>query len=125
VQVKLDENVGERGRQLFVEAGHDIATVADQGLAGAVDGRVIAACQAEGRCLVTLDLDFANPFVFPPDRYAGIAVIRLPRSPTPHDLDANVRTLIAAMARDSIIGKLWIIERHRIRQYLQEGEPPP
>jgi hypothetical protein len=29
VQVKLDENMGERGRQLFVEAGHDIATIAD------------------------------------------------------------------------------------------------
>jgi hypothetical protein len=32
-----------------------------------------------------------------------------------------VATLIAALARDSMVGKLWIVERHRIRVYLPEG----
>ena len=111
--IKLDENLGERGRQSFAAAGHDVSTVKDQGLAGAVDNRVIDVCRAEGRCLVTLDLDFSNPFLFPPDQYAGIAVIRLPRRVSPNDLDAAVSC--AALGRDSIVGKLWIVERHRIR----------
>jgi predicted nuclease of predicted toxin-antitoxin system len=122
VLIKLDENLGERGRQLFTEAGHDVSTVRDQGLTGAVDPMVIDVCGAEGRCLVTLDLDFSNPFLFPPERYAGIAVIRLPRRVSPNDLYAAVTILIAALARDSIAGKLWIVERHRIRVYLPEGE---
>ena len=84
--IKLDENLGERGRQLFAEAGHDVSTVKDQGLAGAADPTVIDVCRAEGRCLVTLDLDFSNPFLFPPEPYAGIAVIRLPRRVSPNDL---------------------------------------
>ncbi len=118
--VKLDENLGERGRQAFIRAEHDVATVRDQGLAGAVDPRVIQVCQAEGRCLVTLDLDFSNPFRFPPEQYAGIAVLRLPRQPTPHDLDVAMETLIAALAADSIVGKLWIVELHRVRKYLPD-----
>ena len=42
--IKLDENLGERGKKLFADAGHDVATVADQGLAGADDHRVIDVC---------------------------------------------------------------------------------
>ncbi len=115
--VKLDENLGERGRRAFVEAGHEVATVGDQGLAGAIDPRVIEVCGAERRCLVTLDLDFSNPLRFPPEQYAGIAVSRLSRQPTPSDLDGAVQVLMAGLTLDSIVGKLWIVERHRIRKY--------
>jgi len=121
VLLKLDENLGERGRKLFTDAGHDVATVAEQGLSGAVDRRVIEVCGSERRCLVTLDLDFSNPFVYPPEQYAGIAVLR-PRPLTPDRLYATVTTLIAALAASPIEGKLWTVERHRIREYLpQEG----
>jgi predicted nuclease of predicted toxin-antitoxin system len=122
VRVKLDEDLGERGRRRFADAGHDVSTVADQGLAGAVDRRLIEVCQAERRLLVTLDLDFSNPLVFPPDQYAGIAVLRLPKRLTPVDLDAAVGTLIAALASRPIEGKLWIVERRRIREYLPEED---
>lgn len=123
MRVKLDENLGRRGRQLFADVGHEVATVAEEGLQSASDQKVIEACQAEQRCLVTLDLDFSNPFIFPPERFAGIAVIRLPRRASPDDLHVAVQTLISSLARDSILGKLWIVERHRIREYLPETDP--
>ena len=122
LQIKLDENLGLRGRQLLADAGHDVATVSEQGLTSAPDEELIAVCRRERRCLVTLDLDFSNPFVFPPVDYAGIAVIRLPRWPSPDDLYAAVSTLVTALESDEIEGKLWIIERHRVRQYLPEDD---
>ena|SRR3990172_2740319 len=122
VLIKLDENLGQRGRRQFIDAGHEVATVLSQGLAGAADRELIAICRAEQRCLVTLDLDFANPLVFPPDEYAGIAVLRLPPRATPTYLEQAASTLIAGLAREPINGKLWIVERSRIRHYLGTQE---
>lgn len=118
MKLKLDENLGDRGRSIFADAGHDVATVTEQGLAGAVDDRVIEVCRVEGRALITLDLDFSNPFVFPPDKNAGIAVLRLPRQPSLNDLRATMETLVTRMEAETFERKLWIVERGRVREYL-------
>jgi len=39
---------------------------------------------------VTQDLDFANPLVFKPEDYAGIAVLRLPSHPAAADLPDTI-----------------------------------
>ena len=117
MKLKLDENLGERGAELFRSAGLDVATVPSEGLSSAGDRDLIAVCQAEARCLVTLDLDFGNPLVFPPWHYSGIAVIRLPRNPTDEDLWSCCRTLIDGLAKREIAGRLWIVQRDRLREY--------
>ena len=88
MKLKLDENLGVRGKHVLDAAGHDACTVAAQKLTAADDRHLIEICRLEGRALVTLDVDFANPLVFPPADYAGIAVIRLPKRPTAADLQA-------------------------------------
>jgi hypothetical protein len=45
MHVKLDENLRERRRQLFIAAGHQAATVAEQGLAGAEEPKATEVCQ--------------------------------------------------------------------------------
>jgi hypothetical protein len=56
-----------------------------------------------------------------PSRYSGIAVLRLPHNPSQKDIERLLRTLIAALERDLVEGKLWIVEDGRIRIY-QEKE---
>jgi predicted nuclease of predicted toxin-antitoxin system len=122
MKIKLDENIGQRGKLLLIDAGHDVATVLEQNLQSAPDPEVIEVCRIEGRCLVTLDLDFSNPLRFDPSQYAGIAVLRLPNRPAPQDLIEAIVTLVNALNNQSIDGKLWIVQRGQIRIYQQDRE---
>jgi predicted nuclease of predicted toxin-antitoxin system len=121
MKMKLDENIGQRGKSLLIEAGHEVCTILEQNLQSAPDPVVIEVCRVEERCLVTLDLDFSNPIQFDPSKYSGIAVLRLPKRPTPQDLIDAIATLIAALKTEEILGKLWIIQRGQIRIYQQES----
>jgi len=120
IQIKLDENLGSRGAAMFREAGYDAVTVFQQGLTSSSDRALTDICRQEGRCLVTLDLDFSNPLLFNPAEFAGIAVLRLTSRPTAEELLNAIRVLIAGLSHSDIRGKLWIVQRARIREYLPE-----
>jgi hypothetical protein len=121
LKIKLDENLGERGAALFRRAGHDVETVADESLSGATDHELIDVCGQERRCLVTLDLDFSNPMVFDPSQYAGIAVLRLPPRSLVYDLWDACQLLVDALVAERIEGRLWIVQRGRVREYRPES----
>ena len=53
MRFKLDENLPIQLKRLFTEAGHDVATVLDEGLGGAADAELASVCLLEERVLVT------------------------------------------------------------------------
>lgn len=120
MKVKLDENLGERGKEIFNKYGHDTLSVYDQKLESSSDNNLIQVCKEEERCIVTLDLDFSNPINYRPSKYAGIAVIRLPKNSSPDDLYSMTEMLAKKMSDQSISGKLWIIQKNGIREYQEE-----
>ena len=101
MRFKLDENLGTRTASLIQAQGHDVDTVRQEGLAGESDQRLFEVFCGEKRCLVTLDLDFADVTRFPPSRSNGIVAIRVPRNPSLDPLRLG--------------GHLWIVEVNRIR----------
>jgi predicted nuclease of predicted toxin-antitoxin system len=112
--LKVDENVDPRAVAILRTASHDVATVLDERLSGQPDAAVEAACRREGRCLVTLDLDFANVFAYPPERYSGLVVLRHPK-PTAAGLLSLVRQLAALLQQHNPDRRLWIVEPARLR----------
>ena len=115
--MKLDENLGERAAGQLAAAGHDATTVHRQQMNGMADPDLLAACHHEGRCLVTVDMDFSNPLRFPPHQYSGIAVLRLPARTSRVDIDVLIHTLIMGLQHGDVFGRLWVIEPGRIREH--------
>lgn len=102
---------------MLVAAGHDVCTVAAQGLQGAVDAELLRRCVGDGRALITLDLDFANPVRFSPAEHSGVAVLRMPNKATRAQLERGIATLVEALRRLPLAGQLWIVEDSRLRVY--------
>ena len=118
MKVKLDENIGQSVRRRLTDAGHDVSTIVDQDMTGAPDDVVHQTCAAEGRTLVTFDLDVANPFVFDPRPTAGIVVLRLPHMHGPSDVAAVVDQLVGVAADRDVDSALWIISMRGVRRFI-------
>lgn len=119
MRFKLDENIGRGPAELLELEGHDVATVREQGLAGATDEDVFRVAVAENRVLVTLDHDFGNLLRFRPEQSSGIVVLEMPRRIAPHTILERVKDLIAALREQEPGSALWVVEPGRIR--IHEG----
>jgi predicted nuclease of predicted toxin-antitoxin system len=115
MKCKLDENLGDLGRDLLTASGHDVSTVAMQGLSGSADDTLYQACRAEDRVLITLDRDFGEILRFAPEDTAGIAILDCRGQLSPTSILARIKELAALLEIESIDGQLWIVEPGRVR----------
>lgn len=114
MRFKRDENFDIRLVSLLAQGGHDVDTVRDEQLSGSPDETIYELCRNSGRTRITLDLDFASPFRFPPDGTEGIVVIRPPR-PVLSAIRATLESVLAELTSKPLTGVLWIVEPGRIR----------
>ena len=114
MKCKLDENLGEQGRALLEADGHDVTTIAQQQMSGAIDEDICKVCQAEGRVLITLDHDFGQTLRFPPEDIAGIVVLECKGRLSPTTIEARIVELVTVLRSQPIDHELWIVEPGRI-----------
>ena len=69
---------------------------------------------SERRCVVTFDLDFADPRKFPPRDFVGLVILRL-RVPTARRQVECVTRFLAQ--NPDLAGQLWILEDARARNW--------
>jgi len=114
VKFKIDENLPAECASLLRDAGWEADTVGAEGLSGADDEAVARCSRQEGRILITLDLDFANPFTYPPAGTPGIVVLR-PNRQDKLTLLGLLRRLIGVLKQRSPEQQIWIVGADRIR----------
>lgn len=112
----VDEDLPRSTSDLLQQHGHEAVDVRDIGLRGAKDPHIAAYAQSEGLCLVTGDLDFSDIRSYRPKEYAGLVVLRLPRTATASFI---LNLLESFLQQDELVagisGKLAIVEPGRVR----------
>jgi predicted nuclease of predicted toxin-antitoxin system len=114
MRFKVDENLHPDVAEFLRQHGHEALTVHDQGLRGHADADIARVCRDESRALVTVDLDFTDIRVYPPQDYAGIVVLRLNDLSRPSTLRVLAR-VVSLFDTEPLIGRLWIVDESRIR----------
>ncbi len=116
MKIKLDENFSVQLVDMIEKDGHEVETVYSENLSGKHDEVIYQKCISEKRILFTLDLDFANPFVYPSVKTEGIIVFRPHRLELPI-LSSMLQNTLDFLRGQSVKGKLWIVEPAKIREY--------
>ncbi len=75
MKIKLDENLPARLRPVLERHGHEVHTVPEENLTGRPDSDIWQAVCAEGRFLITQDLDFSDSRQFAPGTHQGILLV--------------------------------------------------
>jgi predicted nuclease of predicted toxin-antitoxin system len=127
MKLKLDENLGVSAKAALTSAGFEAETVRDEELEGTGDRDLIAHCAREERCLVTMDVEFGNPLLYPPHEHRGIVLLRLParsdRSAILQAIETFCDALRASLSPDRderMPGPdrhLWVVQPGRVRLY--------
>lgn len=115
IRFKLDENFSPSLTSLFHQSGYDAESVLEEQLSGSADENIYQVCLQENRCIVTLDLDFANILRFPAEKTQGIVVIRPNRSITLDIMIEMILLLLKTLEENDPVGCLWILEPHQLR----------
>jgi len=113
-RIKLDENLSRHLKPKLLQHGHDVETVAEEGLLGKSDMEVGAAARREKRMLFTLDIEFADIRKYPPGDHAGVVLFR-PRSMGPLTVNRFVLEFIRNTGLDELAGCVAVVEPTRVR----------
>lgn len=73
LKLLIDENVRSEVFVFLKDAGHNVKKMP----AGISDAEVAECAAKENRIIITHDLDFSDIFIYPPQDYSGIIVLRI------------------------------------------------
>jgi predicted nuclease of predicted toxin-antitoxin system len=112
----IDANLPRSAIGTLTARGHDVEFARDIGLAAAPDAQIAERARQTEAALLTRDLDFSDVRRYPPEKYGGIVVLRLPD----HFIAAEIvvvleRFLAEPRFVESLPGRLAIVDENRVR----------
>jgi len=118
-----DMGIGGRVVQWLRDHGHDVMHLIEEGLQRLPNGKIFDKGVAEGRVILTFDLDFGEIAALAKGRQASIVVFRLRNTRSDHVIHRLCVVLeesMAALEKRAVV----VVEesRHRIRYLPISGE---
>ncbi len=94
---------------------HEALHVKDINLQSAQDNDIISWAKQHNAALITRDFDFANILNFPPQKNAGIIILKIPYFYTASDIKRVLNNFLKKMDISSISNSTIIAEETRFR----------
>lgn len=114
MKFKIDENLPVQVVDIIKEAGFEADSVYDERLGGSPDSSIFDVCQNDKRILVTLDLDFSDIRLYPPDSHFGIIILRL-NSLSKNKIIQKIKQILPVIKTESLEACIWIVDERKIR----------
>ena len=114
MKIKLDENIPVRLAGDLAILGHDVDTVASEGLKGKPDGDVWNSARRDERFLITQDLDFSDIRQFQPGTHPDLLLVRL-REPGANALLGRIQAVVQAEGLDSFARCFVVLTDRKLR----------
>jgi len=113
-----DMGVARRIVQWLRSEGHDAVHLSDEQLHRLPNGEIFIKAAAEGRIILTFDLDFGEIVALSSGRSVSVILFRLHNTRTPHVLD-RLKKVLQESAQALEEGAVIVVEevRHRVRRY--------
>ncbi|APC08578.1 DUF5615 family PIN-like protein [Neomoorella thermoacetica] len=109
-----DENIFPSTLEILRSYNFDVMDIKESGLIGISDREIMDLAKREGRIIISLDLHFANIFLFPPNECPGIIVIRI-KPAVPAKVDRAMEDFLQRMDPKKIEKALVIISEDKFR----------
>jgi len=112
-----DAGVAQRVVDWLRADGHDVVHLRDRGLQRLPDREVFELASAEGRILITFDLDFGEIVASSGGRVVSVILFRLRDTRSSH-VTERLRSVLERSARQLEQGAVVVVEesRHRVRR---------
>lgn len=114
LRLLLDENLSPETTEFLRSLGHDVVDTRSSQLSGASDLEILNRARRENRIVVTFNSDFADIQEIPLRSHPGVIRLRV-LSPTVEVLHPILKTILAFLEREDILGCLVVVDNWRVR----------
>lgn len=111
----LDANLPVSTKEIFARYG-EVWHAADVGLAKASDEKIARWSRERDAVLVTKDLGFSNPHLFPAGAHHGLVILRVPSRYTAKQIKGVLRHFLTEATVDDLPGTITLVEPRRVRR---------
>jgi len=104
----LDANLPYSAKKVF-EAYGEVSHTRDEGLGTASDREIFDFVVQEKMVLVTKDLDFGNPFLFPRGSLEGLVILRVPFYFIVEQINSVLEDFLSSTSQEEILHSIIVI----------------
>ncbi|PIZ88969.1 MAG: hypothetical protein COX90_01870 [Candidatus Nealsonbacteria bacterium CG_4_10_14_0_2_um_filter_38_17] len=110
----IDTNLPYSSKDIFCKYGKTWHTQ-DVNLQGASDTDILRFAIQKKAILITRDLEFGNPYLYPRKSHCGLIIVRVPFYFTAKQINKTLKDFLTSVNREKLKNTITVVEPGKIR----------